>query len=95
MGMSPFAFLTLLASVHIVAGTMSPKSCPAGNKPAEMIAREIKSDEEAATIMLCDTVSVEKGNDIKNLRQVSTFVADIFQVHSCPVSTHLWKSAIR
>ena len=45
MGMSPFAFLTLLASVHIVAGTMSPKSCPAGNKPAEMIAREIKSDE--------------------------------------------------
>ena len=65
VGMSPF--LTLVACIHIVAGT----SCPEADEPAESIAMVIKSPKEATSILLCDTVSLDKGNEIKNMWQVS------------------------
>ena len=67
--MGTLTFLTLLACIHIVVGT----SCPEQNKPVEVIVDEIKSDDEAAIILLCDTVSLEKGNEIKNLRQAHNY----------------------
>ena len=66
--MGASAFLALLVCVHVVAGS---GKCPDADKPVEVIAREIGSDEEAVTIMACESVSVDKGNEIKNLRQVS------------------------
>ena len=68
MGTSAF-LLALLVCVHVASS--SPKSCPDADKPAEVIAREIGSDVQAVAIMGCESVSVDKGNRIKNMWQVS------------------------
>ena len=77
--MGTSAFLTLLVCVHVVAG--SPKSCPDADKPVEVIALEIGSHEEAVSIMGCDSVSVDKGNELKKLRQVSKLFNILYSSH--------------
>ena len=67
--MGTSGFFTLLLCVHFVVG--SPKSCPDADKPVEVIAMEIGSNEEAVSILGCDSVSVEKGNDLMKSRLVS------------------------
>ena len=82
--MGTSAFLTLLVCVHGVVG--SPKSCPEADKPFEVIAMEIKSSEEVVSILGCDSVSVEKGNELMKSRLVSKLLAicnaAIPQIHS-------------
>ena len=88
--MGTSAFLSLLVCVHIVAAG-SPKSCPDADKPVEVIDREIGSDEEAVAIMACDSVSVDKGNEIRKMRQVSKLFNIFYGSRSQGSQLRAWK----
>ena len=68
--MGTYVFLALLMCLHAVAsssakGQARSWSCPDDpDIPVEVLAREVKTDEEVIGIMGCDTVSVDKGKEL-------------------------------
>ena len=69
--MGTSVILALLVCLHVVAGASPAKgqarscSCPTDpDMPVEVLAEQVKSHEETVCVMGCDTVSVDKGEEL-------------------------------
>ena len=67
--MGTYVFLALLACLHVAAGSSAKGqarscSCPDKDMPVEVLSEQVKSHEEAVCVMGCNTVSVDKGEEL-------------------------------